>query len=77
MYFQYGQWPDRILETVSSNWRELANLVDSLEIEVRDQGLSDCEIFLFTDNTKLLKQRIGRARQNLNGCLTLYCAFIC
>jgi hypothetical protein len=36
---------------MSSNWREFVNLVDSLEVEVRDKGLTDCEIFLFTDNT--------------------------
>ena len=51
VYFQYGQWPEQISETMSSNWRELANLVESLEVEVRDRGLSDTEIFLFTDNT--------------------------
>ena len=49
--FQCGQWPEIISETMSSNWRELANLVESLEVEVRDRGLSDAEIFLFTDNT--------------------------
>ncbi len=36
---------------MSSNWREMANLVESLEVEVRDRGLTDTEIFLFTDNT--------------------------
>jgi hypothetical protein len=51
VFFQCGQWPERISETVSSNWRELANLVESLEAEVRERGLSDCEIFLFADNT--------------------------
>jgi hypothetical protein len=51
VFFQYGQWPERISETSSSNWRELANLVESLEVEVRERGLCDCEIFLFTDNT--------------------------
>jgi hypothetical protein len=30
---------------------ELANLVELLEVEVRERGLCDCEIFLFTDNT--------------------------
>jgi hypothetical protein len=34
IFFQYGQWPDRISENMSSNWRELANLVESLEVEV-------------------------------------------
>jgi hypothetical protein len=51
VFFQYGQWPDRLSKNMSSNWQELANLVDSLETEVWDQGLKDCEIFLFTDNT--------------------------
>jgi hypothetical protein len=51
VYSQYGQWPDRISETMPSNWRELANLVESLEVEVQDRKLNDCEIFLFTDNT--------------------------
>jgi hypothetical protein len=51
VFFQYGQWPERISETMSSNWRELANLVETVESEVRDHGLSDCEIFLLTDNT--------------------------
>jgi hypothetical protein len=51
VFFQYGQWPENISDTMSSNWRELANLVESLEVEVQERGLSDCEIFLFTDNT--------------------------
>jgi hypothetical protein len=51
VFFQYGQWPERISETMSSNWRELANLVDYLEAEVRDRSLTDCKIFWFTDNT--------------------------
>jgi hypothetical protein len=51
IFFQYGQWPHRISENMSSNWRELANLVESLEVEVRDRGLKDCEIFVFTNNT--------------------------
>jgi hypothetical protein len=51
VFFQCGQWPERVSETISSNWRELANLVESLEVEVRERGLTDCEIFLFTDNT--------------------------
>jgi hypothetical protein len=51
VFFQHGQWAERISETMSSNWREFANLVESLEAEVRERGLSDCEIFLFADNT--------------------------
>jgi hypothetical protein len=51
VFFQYGQWPEQVSETMSSNWRELANLVESLEVEVVERGLKDCEIFLFTDNT--------------------------
>jgi hypothetical protein len=35
----------------SSNWRELTNLVESLELEARESTLQGCEIFLFTDNS--------------------------
>ena len=32
VFFQYGQWPERTSEMMSSNWRELAKLVESLEV---------------------------------------------
>jgi hypothetical protein len=49
--YQYGQWSTEVSENESSNWRELANLVEALEREVRENELKGCEIFMFTDNT--------------------------
>jgi hypothetical protein len=77
VHFQYGQWPDRISETMSSNWRELANLVESLEVEVSERELNDCEIFIFTDNTTAEKRPTGKARPSLKDCLTLFFGFAC
>lgn len=48
--YRHGQWTQN-METESSNFRELANLVLAVE-EATSQGvLSNCELFLFTDNT--------------------------
>jgi hypothetical protein len=35
----------------SSNWRELTNLVETLELEAMEGRLHGCEIFMFTDNS--------------------------
>jgi hypothetical protein len=35
----------------SSNWRELHNLVATLELEAREGRLQGCEVFIFTDNS--------------------------
>ena len=35
----------------SSNWRELTNLVETLEGEAREGRLQGCEVFVFTDNS--------------------------
>jgi hypothetical protein len=51
LIFEYGQWSSEDSEGSSSNWRELGNLVMALENQVRQKGLRDCELFLFTDNT--------------------------
>jgi hypothetical protein len=51
LLYEYGQWSSEVSEESSSNWRELGNLVMSLESQVRQKGLEDCELFLFTDNT--------------------------
>jgi hypothetical protein len=51
IFFQHGQWPKQVNETTSSDWRKLADLVECLEVEVREQGLSNFEIFPLTDNT--------------------------
>ena len=50
IHYEYGQWTTESSEE-SSNWRELANLVEALEHYVSELGLTDCEIFIFTDNT--------------------------
>ena len=47
--YRYGQWASNISEQ-SSNYRELRNLVDTIEKLYRDGHLKDCELFLFTDN---------------------------
>ena len=51
LIYEYGQWSSEVSEESSSNWRELGNLVMSLESQVKQKGLRDCELFLFTDNT--------------------------
>jgi hypothetical protein len=48
--FEYGQWCYEDLE-MSSNWKELRNLVGYLKRVVRENGLYNCEMFIFTDNT--------------------------
>jgi hypothetical protein len=40
-----------VTETESSNWRELNNLVESLEGVCRRHRPRGCELLLFTDNT--------------------------
>jgi len=50
IHFRFGQWCTEISEE-SSNYRELRNLVDSLEALVVEQTLQGAEIFLFTDNS--------------------------
>jgi hypothetical protein len=50
VHYRHGQWNISIQEE-SSNYRELTNLVLSIE-EVTHQGLlSNCELFFFTDNS--------------------------
>ena len=48
--FRFGTW-DEQTSNESSNFRELRNLVDTLEEINNDTGLSGSEIFLFTDNS--------------------------
>jgi hypothetical protein len=48
--YRFGQWCDEVSEK-SSNYRELLNLVVRLEELVEDGTLSECEVFLFTDNS--------------------------
>lgn len=49
-WYRLGVWGDDEREE-SSNYRELNNLVETLESRVADNGLSGLEIFLFTDNS--------------------------
>ena len=49
LHFRYGQWHSTAKEE-SSNYRELCNLVETVESLYLEDKLRDCEIFLFTDN---------------------------
>ena len=51
IHYTYGQWSTEASESMSSNWRELCNLVDSLEAICMEHEVSGCEIFIFTDNS--------------------------
>ncbi len=48
--YRYGVWGDDMLDS-SSNYRELTNLVESLELMSRENSLDGMEIFFFTDNS--------------------------
>jgi hypothetical protein len=62
-----------VTEELSSNWRELNNLVELLEQIFMEQELIGSEFFIFTDNSTPRKQLSGRALQSQSGCLNLYC----
>ena len=49
LHFRYGQWVSDIREQ-SSNYKELRNLVESVENLYLEGKLRDCELFLLTDN---------------------------
>eukprot|EP00956_Cyclotella_meneghiniana_P022038 scaffold40988_cov46-Cyclotella_meneghiniana.AAC.2 len=48
--YQVGVWGADV-DSDSSNFRELANLVEDTEAEARQGALDGCEMFLFTDNS--------------------------
>jgi hypothetical protein len=48
--YRHGVWGSDG-EGTSSNWRELTNLVEVLELEAHERRLRGCEVFLFTDNS--------------------------
>jgi hypothetical protein len=48
--YRYGHWCDETSEE-SSNYRELKNLVDGLEQQVKAGRIVGAEVFLFTDNS--------------------------
>ena len=49
LHFRYGDWSTKKGE-ISSNYRELNNLVVSVKTLYEEGILKDCELFLFTDN---------------------------
>ena len=51
IFYEYGQWSSEVSEKRSSNWRELDNLVETMEGFAFDNQLAGCEVFLFTDNS--------------------------
>jgi hypothetical protein len=51
LLYQYGQWSSEIVESKSSNWRELSNLVLYLCDLVQTEALGGYEIYMFTDNS--------------------------
>ena len=50
IHYRYGHWCDETSEE-SSNYRELKNLVDGLEQQVKAGRIVGAEVFLFTDNS--------------------------
>jgi len=73
--YRYGVW-GKDENKQSSNYRELANLVETLEVMVENGSIRNCELYLFTDNqvaersffngtstSKLLFQLILRLRK--------------
>ena len=48
--YRVGVWGSDV-DSESSNFRELCNLVEDLEAEAREGNLNKCEMFLFTDNS--------------------------
>ena len=50
IHYRYGLWGDAS-EGSSSNFRELENLVETLETMSAEEDLSGKEVFLFTDNS--------------------------
>ena len=47
--YRYGQWASEVSKE-RSNYRELRNLVDTVEKLYREGCLKNCELFLFIDN---------------------------
>jgi hypothetical protein len=50
LFFRHGLW-GRDADSISSNFPELSNLVDSVEDGVQSGELADTELFILTDNT--------------------------
>jgi hypothetical protein len=50
LFFRHGLW-GRDADSISSNFRELSNLVGSVEDGVQSGDLADTKLFILTDNT--------------------------
>jgi hypothetical protein len=50
LWYEYGQWSTQVSEENSSNWRDLANLVNFIERSIEQHELAGSEMFIFTDN---------------------------
>jgi len=50
VWYYFGVW-GADAEDASSNYRELRNLTESIELGVQTGQLHDCEMFVFTDNS--------------------------
>ncbi len=48
-YAEFGQW-SATLEEKHSNYKELNNLVNAVDLASKNSNLADVELFLFTDN---------------------------
>jgi ribonuclease HI len=51
IYYRHGVWNSLISNEHSSNYRELRNLIESLEKAAEAGLLTNTEVWLFTDNT--------------------------
>eukprot|EP00978_Attheya_sp_CCMP212_P043723 scaffold290114_cov35-Attheya_sp.AAC.1 len=51
IHYEYGQWSSEVSERTSSNWKELANLVEAVDRICLSHDLRGFEFFIFTDNT--------------------------
>eukprot|EP00978_Attheya_sp_CCMP212_P029663 scaffold106064_cov25-Attheya_sp.AAC.1 len=51
IHYEYRQWSSEVSERTSSNWKELANIVEAVDQICLSHDLRGCEFFIFTDNT--------------------------
>lgn len=49
--YEYGQWLTSVSEETSSNWKELCNLVESVERWHEAGWLKESELWMFTNNS--------------------------
>ena len=66
--FRYGTWTEQGNEA-SSNFRELENLAQTLEDEIKNNRLAGTEVFLFTDNAVLRNRHFIEVHLQVSGYL--------